>query len=55
MRRISGQLVVDRGYLDERSFEVTYIGERDGLLLVALPGETTSGRSRIWVPKSAVA
>ena len=49
------QALVHRGYLDERSLEVTYIGEQDGLLLVELPGESISGRSRVWVRKSAVA
>jgi len=48
------EVVVHRGYLDERSLEVTYIGEQDGLLLVELPRQSMSGRWRVWVSKSAV-
>ena len=44
-----------RSQVDERSLEVAYIGERDGLLLVELPRESLSGRCRVWVPKSGVA
>ena len=49
------EVIVHRGDLDERSLEVTYIGERDGLLLVELPRQSMSGRWRVWVTKSAVA
>ena len=48
-------VIVHRSQVDERSLEVAYIGERDGLLLVELPRESLSGRWRVWVPKSAVA
>ena len=48
------EVIVHRGYLDERSLEVTYIGEQDGLLLVELPRQSMSGRWRVWVSKSAV-
>jgi len=48
-------VIVHRSQVDERSLEVAYIGERDGLLLVELPRENLSGRWRVWVPKSAVA
>jgi hypothetical protein len=49
------EVVVHRGYLDERSLEVTYIGEQDGVILVELPRQSMSGRWRVWVSKSAVA
>ena len=49
------EVIVHRSQVDERSVEVYYIGEREGLLLIELPRETMSGRSRVWVPKSAVA
>jgi len=48
-------VIVHRCQVHERSLEVAYIGERDGLLLVELPRESLSGRWRVWVPKSAVA
>ena len=48
-------VIVHRSQVDERSLEIAYIGERDGLLLVELPRESLSGRWRVWVPKSAVA
>jgi hypothetical protein len=49
------EVAVHRGYLVEGGLEVTYIGERDGLLLVELPNQIMSGRWRVWVTKSAVA
>ena len=50
------EVVVHRGYVDHQgSLEVYYIGERDNLLFVELPGPTRSGRSRVWVPKWVVA
>ena len=49
------EVVVHRGYVNEGSLEVYYIGERDNLLFVELPEPTRSGRSRVWVPKWVVA
>jgi hypothetical protein len=49
------EVIVHRGQVDERSPEVAYIGERDGLFLVELPRENMSGYWRVWVPKSTVA
>ena len=48
------EVVVHRGYVNEGSLEVDYIGERDDLLFVELPAPSRSGRSRVWVPKSVV-
>ena len=48
-------VIVHRSQIDERSVEVDYIGERDGLLLIELPRQSMSGHWRVWVPKSAVA
>ncbi len=48
-------IIVHRSQVHEKSIEVAYVGEKDGLLLVELPRESLSGRSRVWVPKSAVA
>ena len=50
------EVVGHRGYVDHQgSLEVYYIGERDNLLFVELPGPTRSGRSRVWVQKWVVA
>ena len=48
-------VIVHRSQVDERSLEVAYIGERDGLFLVELPRQSMSGHSRVWVAKSTIA
>lgn len=50
----SERLVVDRRSLSsDHSLEVGYpIDNRDGLFLVELPRETTTGSWRVWVPEA---
>lgn len=49
------EVIIDKDILKEDAVDIGFvIARRNGHLLVELPRETVSGKSRVWVPKESV-